>query len=207
MHQMLTHALTVFMGFFAIMNPISNTPIFLSVTEGDDASVRRAVARRAVIIAFGIVLVFSVFGHGVFELFGIGLPAFKITGGLIVLLIGFHMLQGQPSPVQARESTGIDGELDKATSPLAMPILAGPGTIATAISFASGGVRNLIVTLVMFCVLCVITYFFFVNGGRLVRYLGRQGMGVITRLMGLILAAIGVQMIIGALTTLLAKHA
>ena len=204
--SLLTHALTVFMGFFAIMNPIANTPIFLSVTAGDDAGVRRAVARRAVLLAFGIVVVFCIAGHEIFKLFGIGMPAFTITGGLIVLLIGFNMVQGRSSAVQdshsAEGSKDLDGEMDKATSPLAMPLLAGPGTIATAISFAAGGLTRLITTVVIFLVLCVMTYFFFVNGGRLVKYLGRQGMGVITRLMGLILAAIGVQMIISAVMTL-----
>jgi multiple antibiotic resistance protein len=211
MDNLLTHILTVFMGFFAIMNPITNTPIFLGLTGGDDAGVRRAVARRAVVLAFGIVVVFCIAGHEIFKLFGIGMPAFTMTGGLIVLLIGFNMVQGRSSTVQDSHSSdgtkGMDGEMDKATSPLAMPLLAGPGTIATEISFASGGVPHLIVTIVTFFVICLMTYFFFVNGGRLVKYLGRQGMGVITRLMGLILAAIGVQMIIGAVTTLLKTHA
>ena len=200
---------TVFMGFFAIMNPIAGTPIFLSLTDGDDASVRRAVARRALLVACGIVLVFSVFGHTIFSLFGIGLPAFTITGGLLVLLIGFHMVQGRSSGAQHPEhaTTTLDGELDKAVSPLGMPLLAGPGTIATAISFSAGGLERMITTLVMFLVLCIITYFFFVYGQRLVAFLGHEGMAVITRLMGLILAAIGVQMVISAVTELVSKSA
>jgi multiple antibiotic resistance protein len=208
MHDDLTHALTVFMGFFAIMNPIANTPIFLGLTEGDDPSVTRAVARRALLVSYLIILAFTVSGRMIFQLFGIGLPAFEITGGLVVLLIGFHMLQGQSSsvqhPGQAKAPANLEGELDKAVSPLAMPLLAGPGTIATAISFSSGGgMGKAITTLIMFFTLCVITYFFFVYGERLVRYLGHQGMGVITRLMGLILAAIGSQMIIGGVTNLI----
>jgi multiple antibiotic resistance protein len=201
------HALSVFMGFFAIMNPIANTPIFLGLTEGDDPAVRRAVARRALLVCYLIIFAFTVSGRMIFQMFGIGLPAFEITGGLLVLLIGFHMLQGQSSsvqhPGQAKTPGDLEGEMDKAVSPLAMPLLAGPGTIATAISFSSGDVGKAITTLVMFLVLCVVTYFFFVYGERLVRYLGRQGMGVITRLMGLILAAIGTQMVIGGITDLI----
>jgi multiple antibiotic resistance protein len=207
MHDWLSHALTVFMGFFAIMNPIANTPIFLGVTEGDDAAVRRAVAGRALLVTFLIILVFTVSGRLIFEMFGIGLPAFRITGGLLVLHIGFQMLQGEPSgvhhPGESKAPADLQGELDKAVSPLAMPLLAGPGTIATAINFSSGrGVDEAITTLSTFLVLCVITYLFFVYGERLVRYLGQRGMGIVTRLMGLILAVIGTQMVVAGVMDL-----
>jgi multiple antibiotic resistance protein len=205
MQNQVLHVLTVFMGFFAIMNPIANTPIFLGLTEGDSADIRRAVARRALLVTFLIIVVFTISGRMIFELFGIGLPAFQITGGLLVLLIGFHMVQGHASRVQhpgnAGATPGLEGELDKAISPLAMPLLAGPGTISTAINFASqGGIGPVVTTLITFFALCVITYFFFVYGERLVRYLGHAGMSIITRLMGLILAVIGTQMVIGGIT-------
>ncbi|MGB8223021.1 MAG: MarC family protein [Polyangiales bacterium] len=205
MQDHLLHVFTAFMGFFAIMNPIANTPIFLVQTEGDPDDVRRAVARRALIVTFLIIVVFTVSGRMIFQLFGIGLPAFQITGGLLVLLIGFHMVQGKASSVQHPGQAGAapdrEGELDKAVSPLAMPLLAGPGTIATAINFASGGgIDAVVTTLTTFFALCVITYFFFVYGERLVKYLGHEGMSIITRLMGLIVAVIGTQMIIGGIT-------
>jgi len=211
MQGYLIHAVTVFMGFFAIMNPIANTPIFLGMTADDDAAIRRAVARRALLVTFLIILVFTISGRAIFQMFGIGLPAFKITGGLLVVQIGFHMLQGRSSsfqhPGQAKGPADLAGELDKAISPLAMPLLAGPGTIATAINFSSGGdVVEEITTLATFFVLCIVTYFCFVYGERLVRYLGSQGMGIVTRLMGLILAVIGTQMVIGGVTDLV-QHA
>jgi len=109
-----------------------------------------------------------------------------------------HLLQ---HPGQAGAAPDREGELDKAVSPLAMPLLAGPGTIATAINFASGGgIDAVVTTLTTFFALCVITYFFFVYGERLVKYLGHEGMSIITRLMGLIVAVIGTQMIIGGVT-------
>ncbi|MGD8376114.1 MAG: MarC family protein [Acidobacteriota bacterium] len=200
MQAYVQHALTVFMGLFAIMNPIANTPIFLGLTKGDDAAVRRAVARRALILAFLVILVFCVSGSFLFKMFGIGLPAFQITGGLLVLRIGFNMLQGQSDTAPKGSGPGgaesREGELDKAISPLAMPLLAGPGTIATAMNFSTGDPTNAGTTLAAFGLLCVLTYFSFVYGARLVRYLGRHGMDLITRLMGLILAVIGVQMVI-----------
>ena len=204
MENMLLHAVTVFMGFFAIMNPIANVPIFLSLTSNDDEQTTAAVALRSLTLAFLIVTLFSVAGKVIFELFGLTLPAFQITGGLIVFLIGFHMLQGGHSSVQhpseedKRKSR--DAALGVAVSPLAMPILAGPGTIATAMNFsAAGGLMDMIVTIAMFAVLCAVTYILFVFGEKFVTYIGASALGVITRMMGLILAVIGTQMVIKGL--------
>jgi multiple antibiotic resistance protein len=196
------HALSVFMGFFAIMNPIANTPVFLGLTTDAGADDRRKIAAKALVTSFLIVLLFSVSGKLIFDLFGITLPAFRIMGGLLVALVGYQMLQGgKHSPVQhpsdEDKQKRLDAELDVAITPLAMPILAGPGTIATAMSFAAGAsVSSLVVTVAAFFLLCVITYLFFISGERLVGYIGDIGIKVITRLMGLILAVIGVQMLI-----------
>ena len=88
-----------FMAFFAIMNPISSLPVYLSLTDGDDRKMARAVARKGLIIAFIIVLVFAFAGRFIFEMFGITLPALRIAGGILVFLIGFHMVQGNRSPM------------------------------------------------------------------------------------------------------------
>ena len=94
MGDLVGHALSVFMGFFAIMNPIANTPVFLSLTAADDPATRRKVAARALIVSFLIILVFAAAGKLIFHLFGITLPAFRIMGGILVALVGYHMLQG-----------------------------------------------------------------------------------------------------------------
>ena len=195
------HGLTVFMGFFAVMNPIANTPVFLGLTAGEDNATRRMVALQAVLGAFVIIAVFCLMGSVIFKLFGITLPAFRITGGVLVALIGFQMLHSNPSamhhPSPADQADSRQAALSVALSPLALPILAGPGTIATAMNFAStGGTINMLVTLGAFALLCAITYGFFVFGEGLTRYLGRNGLNVITRIMGLILSVIGVQMLI-----------
>lgn len=201
MDNLAVHAVTVFMGFFAIMNPVANTPVFIGLTEGDDRSARRLVARNSVLLAFAVTVVFCLAGKLVFELFGISLPALRITGGVVVFLIGFHMLQGELSPVHnpAKEDVqkNLDAELSVAISPLAVPILAGPGTIATAMNYsASGGIGNLLVTILAFGGLCIVTYAFFMFGERFIQYIGENTVKVITRLMGLILAVIGSQMLI-----------
>ncbi len=201
MKIMLLHAFTVFMGFFAIMNPIANVPIFISLTTGDDEQTISEVAFRSLSLAFIIVTLFSIAGKLIFELFGLTLPAFQITGGILVFLIGFHMLQGNHSKVQQPsdevKQKSKEAALNIAISPLAMPILAGPGTIATAMNFSAGeGFTQVIITIVMFAILCVITYFLFVFGNKFVTYIGAAALGVITRMMGLILAVIGTQMVI-----------
>jgi multiple antibiotic resistance protein len=197
------HAATVFMGFFAIMNPIANVPIFLGLTDYDDEQTAAALALKSLVWAFLIVTVFAIAGNSIFELFGITLPAFRITGGLVVSLIGYHMLQGNQSNVHHPDEGDKQGKreaaLSVAVSPLAMPILAGPGTIATAMNFSVGGNIELAVTIAVFAVLCVITYVIFVCGKKFVAFIGTSALGAITRMMGLILAVIGVQMVIDGL--------
>lgn len=203
MEKILLHALTVFMGFFAIMNPIANIPIFLSLTSNDDKQKKAAVASTSLMLAFSIVVVFSFAGKIIFELFGITLPAFRITGGLLVFFIGFQMLQGNfsrvnhPSEKDKQESK--EAELSVSVSPLAIPILAGPGTITTAMNFSAGGFGNMTVTIAMFALLCAITYLCFVFGEKFVAFIGASALGAITRMMGLILAVIGTQMVIDGL--------
>ena len=213
MEAFIGHALSVFMAFFAIMNPIANTPVFLGLTAGDDPATRRKIAVKSLILSFIIIVVFSAGGKLIFNLFGISFPAFRIMGGVLVALVGYKMLHGgehssvqHPNEEDKRKS--LDAALEVAITPLAIPILAGPGTIATAMNFASaGGVLEFIVTVGAFVVLCIISYVFFVSGERIVKYIGDNGVKVITRLMGLILAVIGVQMLIqgigGAVTAYL----
>ena len=196
------HLVSVFMGFFAIMNPVANTPVFLGLTADDDAATRRKVATRALVASALIIIVFCAAGKFIFTMFGITLPAFRITGGILVALVGFHLLQGVEissiqHPSEGDKESSLQAALDKAISPLAMPILAGPGTIATAMNYASAGtLTEFIVTVSAFLTLCIITWIFFVSGERLVKFIGDNGVKVITRLMGLILAVIGVQMLI-----------
>ena len=204
MREIIGHALSVFMGFFAIMNPIANTPIFLGLTASDSPQVRRMVAFKALLLAFALIVVFSLVGKLVFELFGITLAAFRIMGGVLVALIGYQMLHGEQSavhqPTTADAQASMDAALSVAVTPLAIPILAGPGTIATAMSFASGGgIAEVLVPIAAFGLLCVVTFVFFVYGERLVRFLGQSGLNVVTRIMGLILAVIGVQMLIAGI--------
>lgn len=201
----LVHTFIVaFMAFFAIMNPSATLPVYLSLTSADDTSTARAIGLRGCIIAFVIVAVFALLGKALFELFGISLPALRIAGGSLVFLIGFQMVQGSPSNVQQPNSSdqqaAKSARLSVAVSPLAMPMMAGPGSIATAMNLAAReNISHAVVTIAAYGLLCFLTFLIFLGGKPLVRFLGQNMMNVITRLMGLILAVIGVQMMIQGL--------
>ena len=195
------HFITVFMGFFAIMNPIANAPLFISLTEGSDDATRRKIAIRSVVVAFLIISVFAIGGREIFSIFGITLPAFRITGGLMIGLIGYHMLQGEQSslhtPSDEDHQNSQDSVLDLAITPLGIPILAGPGTIATAMNFAAEStVTEITTVLAAYGLMCAITAIAFIGGEWLAKAIGQNGIKVVSRLMGLILAVVGVQMLI-----------
>ena len=194
MIDLLQHSILVFAAFFAIMNPISNTAVFVGLTANEDRATQKKTAYRALIITFFIILAFALFGKVIFHLFGITLPALKITGGILVFLIGFHMLNGQNSKMHSTED---ESDVDVAVSPLAVPLLGGPGTIATAMNYsADGGWMAIIITVSMFALLSVITYVSFIFGQKMVKSIGKSGLDIVTRLMGLILAVIGTQMLV-----------
>ena len=152
------------------------------------ANIRTKVAFKAVFSAFLIILAFCVLGKGIFELFGITIPALRITGGVLVFLVGYQMLHGKKSQmhhIEEHDSGKGDDVMGLAISPLALPILAGPGTIATAMNnTATGNVNEIFITVAVFTLLCVITYFCFLYGQKMVRLLGDNGMSVITRFNG-----------------------
>ncbi len=198
MQALLGHSLTVFMAFFAIMNPIANTAVFVSLAGERDKAAQRQLALKALTITFTIVLAFSILGKVIFHLFGITLPALRIAGGALVFVIGYHMLHGSSSKLHTGQESE---ETDIAISPLAVPLLAGPGTIATAMNYsAAGGWTAIIVTIAAFVALCVITFICFMFSSRILAAIGESGLGIVTRLMGLILAVIGVQMLIAGIT-------
>lgn len=201
MTNQILHFVTIVLAFFAVMNPIANAALFISLTDDLDSRTRRGIALRAVLLAFAIVSAFAIGGRIIFEVFGITLPAFRIAGGAIVGLMGYHMLHGEQSAVHSPRDddheSSRDAALDLAVSPLALPILAGPGTIATAMNFAVGATTvETTRVLIAFGVVCAVTWATFLTGETLTRFLGQNAVKVITRLMGLILAVIGVQMII-----------
>jgi len=191
--------LQVFLSFFAIMNPIGNIPIFLSLVSEYPEEKRIKVAKNAVITAFIIVFSFTIGGNIIFRLFGITLPAFRIAGGILVFGIAYNLMKARYSHHHhPREEEHPEEEVeDIAITPLGTPILAGPGTITTALSLVGKETNplNIAIILAIFAVICLITFYCFKYSEALSKKLPPYSIGVMTRLMGLILSIIAVQMI------------
>lgn len=193
--ELLTFALTVFTGFFAIMNPIANTPVFLGLVGDRSEAERKKIARTSCFTAFIIVVSFVVLGNYLFKLFGITIPAFKITGGILLFYVGFEMLQSKQSKVHQQQD--IEPDDGVAISPLAIPILAGPGTIVTAMSnITSGGFIQVAIIVIIFAVMILLTYVAFILSDTIVKKFGEHLIMVIGKIMGLILAIMGTGMAI-----------
>ncbi len=196
------HSITVFMGFFAMLNPLGNLPVFLGLVQDFDDKTQKRVALRALLMAFSIVFIFCLFGHIIFRLFGITLPAFQIAGGIIVFIMGYELLIAKDSSFQSqahqpRKNLAKQAD-DMAISPLGTPLLAGPGTISAAMNFVGEekSVLNAVLVVVIFGLMCIITYFLFITGRIFAKKVNPGILKVITRLMGLILAVIAIQMLI-----------
>lgn len=194
-----------FMAFFAIMNPISNLPAYMALVADDSQKISRKIAFRSLLIAFVIITVFIFSGDFIFKVFGITIVSFRIAGGILVAVIGYHMINGNHSPsYKGMEQQAVNSDpMSIAISPLAMPLFAGPGTITTALSLANGGLRNQLITVVAFAILCVITYLLLRSAKQIAGFLGENLMKIITKMMGLLLFSIGIQMIIVSVQTLL----
>lgn len=201
-YDLYLHGITVFFGFFAMLNPLGNLPIFLGMVSDFDRKTQKHVARKATTVAFIIIAVFSIFGHIIFRMFGITVPAFQIAGGIIIFIIGYQMLNARDNPIhnqtpQEKESMEKIAH-DMAVSPLGIPLLAGPGTISTAMNFvgAEKSVTNVLMVIGIFGIMCLITYLLFISSHRISEKLNPGLLKVVSRIMGLILAVIAVQMLI-----------
>lgn len=193
------HIISVFLGFFAIMNPIANTAAFAGLVGDKSRAEQIKIAAKALVVTFFIIVAFAILGKAIFHLFGITISALRITGGILVFLVGYHMLNGKNSKLHSAESNTAQSDL--AISPLAVPLLAGPGTIATAMNFSSAGdMASIVITVSVFALLCLITFLCFIFSSNILKLIGDSGISIVTRLMGLILAVIGTQMIITGVT-------
>ncbi len=207
--------LQVFLSFMAIMNPIGNTPIFLSLVNHLPEKERLRVARTAVLTALVIVLIFTLGGNLIFRMFGITLPAFRIAGGILLFMIAYHLVRAKRSHQHhpTEEEHPPKGELyyeeseDVAITPLGTPILAGPGTITTALSLVGRKTEIVSIVLVLgiFALVCLLTYLCFVYAETMIKRLKPSAIGVMTRLMGLILSVVAVQMVLEGLLEILAQ--
>ena len=199
MQTFLQFALVTFTSVLFIVDPIAVIPTYLVITQGQTSEQRRATARRACVAAAILLVTFAAAGRGIFSLFGITMPAFRIAGGLILWVVAMDMLHGTRSTQEGTaEITEGRAKEDVALTPLAMPMLAGPGAIST-VMVLSGQAREtpqLIAVYGSIVLTILISWLTLRVGERLVMRMGQTGIRVMTRIMGLLLAAIAVQFVI-----------
>ena len=205
MEDLLPFALLCFTTFFTLTNPLGTMPVFLTMTNGMNDHERKAIVRRATIVSFITLMVFTFSGQFLFKFFGISSNGFRIAGGFIIFKIGFDMLQARYSNAKLKEEEVKTYADDISITPLAIPMLCGPGAIANAImlmddasTLSLKGTLIGIIALVYF-----ITFLILQASTRLVRILGETGNNVMMRLMGLILMVIAVECFVSGLKPIL----
>ncbi|MCF6315297.1 MAG: MarC family protein [Marinosulfonomonas sp.] len=194
--------ITAFITLFVIIDPIGLAPLFVALTKGVDAAHRRGIAIRATLIAGGLLVLFGLFGEAVLGFAGISMPAFRIAGGVLLFLTALDMLFERRTK---RRKGQASSDNDPSVFPLATPLIAGPGSIATMILLTgeAGGDWAMIgaVMLVLLAVLLLVMLFF-LSANLLERALGDTGTNVVSRLLGMLLAALSVQFVIDGITAI-----
>lgn len=202
--SLLQFTVTAFVMLIVVINPVAVAPIFVGVTHGMRADERRSVLNRALLIAFGVALFFLLAGRVMLSYLGVTMHAFAVSGGVLLFLIALPMLFGQRSSLQSTEGGehSTDGE-DVAIFPMAIPMLAGPGTIATVLVLATqaaGDVRRLAALAVTLGCIYLLSWPILYASDRLIARMGEGKVGIITRVLGIILAALAVQYIFNGIT-------
>ena len=205
MNEVLATFLVSFSAIFFVVDPLSAVPMFLAMTRSDSVEKRRETALRASVTAALILSAFALGGAWIFKLLGIGLPAFKVAGGVVLLLLALDMLRTQPSKTRITEGEVEEGagKDDIAIVPLAMPLLAGPGSIATAIVLMArartGPWWHAAAVLLAITLTCAAAWLILAGAARTERMLGRTTLAILERAAGLLLVAIAIQFMMDGL--------
>ena len=206
----LLYGLMVFTAIFAIVDPVGNIPIFYTITQRFSREERIQIAKKAIIAAMVTLIVFGLIGQYIFTLFSITIPAFRIAGGLLLFRVAFNMLYGVTpgtKSTQAEKEETLEKDM-LGIVPIGIPLLAGPGAISTVMLYNSQGniLSSVFVFISIFATL-LITYVLLRNVDKIFNRLGRVGSLAISRIMGLILAAIAIQFIINGVHQLVFEWA
>lgn len=179
-----------FIVFFAVIDPIGTVPVFIAVTQHHDEPTRRRLALIATSVSAAVLLFFVVAGEIILRAMSIPLSAFRIAGGLLLFLFAITMLLGESKP--EKELSLADSGNDSAIFPLAVPSIAGPGAILTAVLLTENARFNLAEqaqTVLMILAVLVVAFVLMLLASRVQRVIGSSGASVISRVMGLILAS------------------
>lgn len=193
--------ITSFVTLFVIIDPIGLTPIFLALTQGATARERRSIALRAALTAMFILALFAAFGEAVLGFAGISMAAFRVAGGVLLFLTALDMLferRTKRRENQGEEATEVE---DPSIFPMSIPLIAGPGSIATVILLAGQkpGLEGFGLVMCVVIAVLLLMLAMFLASGLFERALGKTGINVVTRLLGMLLAALSVQFVLDGL--------
>jgi multiple antibiotic resistance protein len=199
---MLETALIAFTTFFATIGPADVAALFAALTPDATPAERRRMALKGTLIATAVLLVFALFGEAILKLFGISLPALRIAGGILLLLIAIDMVFGRPSggtTTTSEENAEATAKDDVSVFPLATPLIAGPGAIGATMLLVANAqgdrLRVAVVILVLLGVL-LLTFVLMLIATQVQKLLGVTGLHVVSRIVGVLLAALAVQFIL-----------
>lgn len=205
MNELTTYALLCLTSFFTLINPIGTMPIFMTMTAELDIHHRNNTAKKASLVAFATILVFAFSGQLLFKFFGISVNSFKIVGGVIFFIMGMDMLQARLSQVKIKDSEIKSYVNDISITPLAIPMICGPGAITNSIVLMEKA-TTLEMKLILICAITVVmllTYLILLSSSKIIKILGETGNNVLMRLMGLIVMVIAVEFFFSGLKPIL----
>ncbi|MGI0055541.1 MAG: MarC family protein [Thermoplasmata archaeon] len=198
----LTYYIVAIVTVFAVVDPIGTLPFFAAFTGGYGPEDRRIVLERTVLVFTSILIVFALVGRFLFAAFGFTLAAFEIAGGILLFIVAYDMLRGEVGPTKltaADRDEAIQRRDEVSIFPLAIPLLAGPGAISTVMIYAGGagaGPASTFAAFVAVLITGAATFVIFRLGQRILDAIGRVGVMALTRVLGLLLAAVAVQFVI-----------
>ena len=204
--SLLAFTFMAFSSLFVIVDPIASIPAFLAMTPRDTPEQRIRMARLACLVAAGVLLVFAVVGQWIFKYLGITLPAFQMAASVVLLLVALDMVRAQRSRVQETSEETVAGteKEDIAITPLAVPMLAGPGAISTAILLhnQASGIEQCVALYLCIIAVCIVSYYTLRLCAKGAAWLSPIALKITTRIMGLLLAALAFQFLINAVNEL-----
>jgi len=203
MQEGITFFLAAFVSLFTIINPFSTASVFHALSKGNSKKENKRIAKKATITAVFVLIFFIFLGDYVLNLFNVSLEAFKIASGILVFGVGYKMISsGNRHFRTPEEEKHAHQKDDVSIIPLAIPMLSGPGAIATSLVLmenASGNIPSIFSIIVSIILVCLIAYFLLIKAHAIDKYLGKTGITVIDKVLGLIVLVVGVQFILSGL--------
>jgi multiple antibiotic resistance protein len=205
MNDIISYGLLCFTSFFTLINPLGTMPIFMTMTAELNIKDRNQIAKKASIIGFITIIGFALTGQLLFNFFRISVDSFRIVGGVIFFMMGMDMLQARLGQVKIKDSEVKSYVNDISITPLAIPMICGPGAITNSIVLMQDAVsiERKLVLFTSIALVMIITYFVLYSSSRIIKFLGQTGINVMMRLMGLIVMVIAVEFFFSGLKPIL----